>query len=348
MKRMTDFRFQISDCPSCRPGRRWAAGGDRLETHPTAADRLETYPTGAGGLYARRAARGDHDHRALASVSLAALAKTREVARLDATKATVAKLNNLVMQRYQSYMTRRLPINVAALNSKGLSQSAYAKLRMQAIRDLMRMEMPDHWCDIWSWCPGAGLQAPSLQRLYQSKVGKTAPVPIISGQVPLPVGDEFHSGSEDHVQRQRDRHRSRRRQLEHVPRRLGQPHRVPPLGPGRVTEPADARHTVVGRAKSTIPAGTNLHHDPFDPNFVEKNAYHLYPLIYAGVLGKTATGIDDYGIAVGNGVVPATMQRQPRRRTIRISAPVRGLARRGAVPAHGSVPLVHNHHMEQR
>ena len=47
----------------------------------------------------------------LAGVVLGALAKTREVARADATKATIAKLNDLVMRKYESYMTRRLPIN---------------------------------------------------------------------------------------------------------------------------------------------------------------------------------------------------------------------------------------------
>ena len=34
----------------------------------------------------------------------------------DATKATIAKLNDLVMRKYESYMTRRLPINVSAQN----------------------------------------------------------------------------------------------------------------------------------------------------------------------------------------------------------------------------------------
>ena len=59
----------------------------------------------------------------------------------------------------------------------------------------------------------------------------------------------------------------------------------------------------------------NLHHDPFDTTFIQngpnsslsayqklKAAYQLYPLIFAGVLGKTK-GADDYGIALGNGKV---------------------------------------------
>ncbi len=63
----------------------------------------------------------------LAGVMLGALAKTREVAKQDATKATVAKLNDLVMRKYESYMTRRLPIDLSAQN---LSPSDYATFRL--------------------------------------------------------------------------------------------------------------------------------------------------------------------------------------------------------------------------
>jgi prepilin-type N-terminal cleavage/methylation domain-containing protein len=81
----------------------------------------------------------------LAGVVLGALAKTREVAKADATKATIAKLNDLIMRKFESYTTRRLPINVASQN---LGPQAFAALRMTALRDLMRMEMPERWVDI--------------------------------------------------------------------------------------------------------------------------------------------------------------------------------------------------------
>ena len=106
----------------------------------------------------------------LAGVVLAALAKTREVARLDATKATIAKLNDVVTRKYESYLTRRLPLNVATQN---MSPSSYALLRMQALRDLMRMEMPDRFADIISpptKLPGGyQLPSPALQHMYQAK-----------------------------------------------------------------------------------------------------------------------------------------------------------------------------------
>ena len=79
----------------------------------------------------------------LAAISLAALARTREAAKLEATKATVTKLHSLVMQRFLSYQTRRVPLNLA-----GTNPTAASATRMQAIRDLMRMEMPERWSDI--------------------------------------------------------------------------------------------------------------------------------------------------------------------------------------------------------
>ena len=95
----------------------------------------------------------------LAGAVLGALAKTREVARADATKATIAKLNDLVMRKYESYLTRRLPLDLSA--PELVAVSSYATLRMQALRDLMRMEMPERWCDVTT---GPMHAAPSRHR----------------------------------------------------------------------------------------------------------------------------------------------------------------------------------------
>ena len=79
----------------------------------------------------------------LAGVVLGALAKTREVARADATKATVAKLDALIKQKIESYYTRRVPLNL-----QGLTPQEAAQIKLYAIRDLMRMEMPERWNDV--------------------------------------------------------------------------------------------------------------------------------------------------------------------------------------------------------
>ena len=80
-----------------------------------------------------------------------------------------------------------------------------------------------------------------------------------AGQVPLSVGHDCHSGGQDHVQQQRDCPQSRRRRLADVHRRLGQPHRVPPLGPGcdDVVGHPNRRH--VGRQPPSRPVRPELH-----------------------------------------------------------------------------------------
>ncbi len=90
----------------------------------------------------------------LAGMSLGALHYARQSAAEDKTKATIAKLNALVMQRYESYLTRRVPIDFSALTVtiSGVQQKVPPKqialLRYCAILDLMRMEMPERTYDI--------------------------------------------------------------------------------------------------------------------------------------------------------------------------------------------------------
>jgi prepilin-type N-terminal cleavage/methylation domain-containing protein len=79
----------------------------------------------------------------LAGMALGAIRYVRHSALETKTKATIAKLNALVMQRYESYVTRRVP-----LNTSGLSPRIAAKYRYLAILDLMRMEMPERPVDI--------------------------------------------------------------------------------------------------------------------------------------------------------------------------------------------------------
>ena len=53
----------------------------------------------------------------LAGISLGAIRYARQSAAEAKTKATIAKLNALVMQRYESYMTRRVPITILTMYS---------------------------------------------------------------------------------------------------------------------------------------------------------------------------------------------------------------------------------------
>ncbi|HEX4142708.1 MAG TPA: type II secretion system protein [Pirellulales bacterium] len=89
----------------------------------------------------------------LAGLFLGALQSATEEAKAMKTKSMIAKLNNLIMPRYDAYRTRRVPIIIAPTNSVNpmaplITPQQAAKYRLDALHDLMRMEMPDRMTDI--------------------------------------------------------------------------------------------------------------------------------------------------------------------------------------------------------
>lgn len=117
----------------------------------------------------------------LAGATLGALQMSRQAGREAATKATIAKLNGIIMERYESYMTRRVGFDTAGMTAAQVmakdqiarsDPKAAARYRLEAIRDLMRMEMPDSLSDITSpahtftW---GKVPEPALHRLYAAK-----------------------------------------------------------------------------------------------------------------------------------------------------------------------------------
>lgn len=109
----------------------------------------------------------------LSGMMFGALQLAREAAREQATKATIAKLHTIIMRRYESYMTRRAPIRIPATATPDQA----ARMRLDAIRDLMRMEMPDCVADVATgpinfatWLgPVNHVEEPALHRLYASR-----------------------------------------------------------------------------------------------------------------------------------------------------------------------------------
>jgi prepilin-type N-terminal cleavage/methylation domain-containing protein len=79
----------------------------------------------------------------LAAMMAGAVVMARGSAREAATKATIAKLHNIIMAQWESYRTRRVPIDTT-----GLSPYVAAQRRLNCLRDLMRMEMPERWSDV--------------------------------------------------------------------------------------------------------------------------------------------------------------------------------------------------------
>lgn len=91
----------------------------------------------------------------LASLTLAGLAGVRQRARIEKTKSTLRKIDAVIQPMYESYLTRRVPVNSA-------NPKVAAATRLQNIRTLMAAEMPDNWEDAtvslastpWALTPG--------------------------------------------------------------------------------------------------------------------------------------------------------------------------------------------------
>ena len=170
----------------------------------------------------------------LAGMSLGALQLAREAAREAETKATIAKINDIIMERYESYMTRRVPIPIPA----GTGAAVAAQMRLDGIRDLMRMEMPDCLNDVihasLSFTTGGITYHVSEPRLHQNvlcRIGRRSAYCRFRLRA-MPVFDceQGFSRVDGAVQSVGDRHC--RRQPPGVHRRLGNAHLLATLGTG--------------------------------------------------------------------------------------------------------------------
>ena len=114
----------------------------------------------------------------LAGLLQGALVLARGTAREIATKATIAKLNNIILRQYESYVTRRVSLDASGMSPQQANMAIRAakatpllaaQFRLDTIRDIMRMEMPDARSDVtrgpvaFSW---GSVLAPALHRLY--------------------------------------------------------------------------------------------------------------------------------------------------------------------------------------
>lgn len=116
----------------------------------------------------------------LASLGLAAANAAYQQSRVQRTQAIVAKIDTLIMEKYESYRTRPVPIRINP--SWNYTPRQAAALRLSAIRELMRMEMPDSKSDVVPADGGNpvvliaanGSSAPSLWKQYNRRANSNA------------------------------------------------------------------------------------------------------------------------------------------------------------------------------
>ncbi len=206
----------------------------------------------------------------LAGVSLGALQVARQTARKAKTKALIVKLDHVIMQKYESYQTRRVPVSTRDIprNASDYTEQV-ARRRLNALRDLMRMELPERWNDI-TRAPITGIERPALVQMYLAKydqnepTGEFGPAECLYMIVALgSPGDMEHFHQSEIGDADGDG-------WPEFHDAWGRPIMFLRWAPGFNNE-------------SEIQTGDPLEdHDPFDTRQLESGAYRLIPLIYSG------------------------------------------------------------------
>jgi len=121
----------------------------------------------------------------LASMVLVALAGVQETSRIDRTRAQVARMDSLINEKWESYKQRRVAVQqqptpqLAAFWSIQPGQLMdewrkrptlwIARYKVDAIRELMRMELPERKTDVLAGTTVPGTKPPGLWFPYRRK-----------------------------------------------------------------------------------------------------------------------------------------------------------------------------------
>jgi len=92
----------------------------------------------------------------LGAIIYPAMQWATEEAKRAKTRATIDKINSVIMAKWESYRTRRVPCNVTMLANTLYANDpdtpfykACARVRLNALHELMRLEMPDRMSDVY-------------------------------------------------------------------------------------------------------------------------------------------------------------------------------------------------------
>ncbi|MGA2031100.1 MAG: type II secretion system protein [Thermoguttaceae bacterium] len=268
----------------------------------------------------------------LAAMTLGALQLTRDNARRAGTKATIAKINSIIQRKYESYLTRRVPMPALPAT---MTRQAVLQARLNALYDLMRMEMPDSQSDITSgpvqFSGWGGIARPALSQAYLSKYSSHAPNTNFLPAKCLylivmsdPEAREQFTASEygDYTG-------------DGWPVFLDgwkNPIMWIRWAPGCSSNVAGGFSEIQSGIAQSSTSSTVADHDPFDPQGVNTNAYHLIPLIYSS--GGSAT---DYGIQTSPANTSYSTQIDPYYASVS--------PKPGTLVGTGRMPI-HNHHLD--
>lgn len=287
----------------------------------------------------------------LAGLVLAALGESAKRAREARTQSTITKLDRSVMNRWESYRTRRIPLqpvddengdgslldgggpterSETALLAMGYndtpgsplymrSPQAAMALRLAAIRELQRFELPQRYEDVTD--TPLIIDRPALSQAYARQL---APVIAAAGENRYQAAEMLYlivtSGGleddplgEDHF-RHEDIGDVDGNGLNEFIDGYGSPIRFLRWAPGFISDLQPAPDTTDA---NTLADWCRTHHDPLDPMRIDSppagsttpTGYRLFPLIYSagpdyiydirvGTAGATFATAADYGSAI--------------------------------------------------
>lgn len=104
----------------------------------------------------------------LAGILLAGLSGALHEAKVQRTQAQITRLHSLVMAKWESYRTRRVPLPVSG------PDLVSRQMRVDALREILRMELPDRRTDVLDGPAVPGLVSTALHRAYQRRIAALA------------------------------------------------------------------------------------------------------------------------------------------------------------------------------
>lgn len=223
----------------------------------------------------------------LAAMTMGVLHSAKQIAAEAATKATIVKLNAIIMRKYEGYVNRRVPVNLS-----GLKPAQAREDRLYAIRDMMRMEMPDRQPDVDLGpiqLPNSHqhVPLPAVTRVYQNRLAKAKPgngsaLGDLSAELLYMI---VTVGTPEALQQfgQSEIGDINENGLPEFLDGWGRPIAFLRWAPGFTP------YSGIQLREATVATGDPQvkYHDPFDPFGVDPPAYQLMPLIYsAGSDGK--------------------------------------------------------------
>ncbi len=103
----------------------------------------------------------------MAGMVLVAMFGATESAKKHKTEALIARIDAVLQGKWDSYLSRRVPIDTT-----GLAPAVAARRRIDVLHDLMRMELPDRWNDVVDapvMPTGSPISRPAASQAYKRR-----------------------------------------------------------------------------------------------------------------------------------------------------------------------------------